>query len=655
LASGGIVFNIVRFGGEFELDVGAYELRRAGQPLKLARIPMELLLLLVDQPGQLVTREQIVERVWGKNVFLDTDNGINAVIRRIRQVLEDDPEQPRFIQTVVGRGYRFIADVDEIIAPSPSISVRDPQAPENSLDQRDQLKAISEKDPQPQGSQSKTGILETGDSMLGRSGRMIVFGTLIVLLVIAAMIPGLWSSRNRARLESIAVLPFVNTTGDPDIEYLSDGITEGIINELSQLPRMQVIARSTVFHYKGHDADPKRVGRELGVPAVLTGTMVRHGDEVRVQAELVDVSNGSELWGEHYNRKVSDLAGVQQEIVRDVFDRLKVQVSSEERDKLRRRTTESWEAYDLYLRGRYQWNKFSPDSLHKAIAYFEQAIDKDPTYALAYAGLADAYHELSYSSPPGEVMPKARAAANKALELDDSVAEAHAALGWVKWQYEWDWAGAEKEFQRSIQLSPNYAIAHGMYALYLDSMSRVDEARAQHKRAQELEPLSLIISTNAGEAFYQMRQYDQAIEQFRKTLELDEKFAPAREGLAAAFERKGMRSEAIAEWQKSFLADGDPGTAMAIGQAYSISGYEGAIRTWLEHLTTPSDHAYVSPFLVATLYARLGARHEALAWLAKATEDRSSDLVFLKVEPEWDDLRSDPRYLEATQKIGFSR
>jgi TolB-like protein/DNA-binding winged helix-turn-helix (wHTH) protein/Tfp pilus assembly protein PilF len=640
-----------RFGEEFELDLGAYELRKAGRQLRLARIPMELLLLLLEQPGQLVTREQIAERIWGKDVFLDVDNGINAVVRRIRQVLEDDPEQPRFIQTVVGRGYRFVATIQEF--PSSPALLTTLDAEESEINQCDQYSADGLADLERTSDSASAEMVTTGVPLLSRSRWIFVVSVVTVVLVATTVFAGRWLGRNRGPIDSIAVLPFVNTTGDPEVEYLSDGITEGIICGLSQLPQMRVMARSTVFHYKGPNVDPRRVGHDLSVRAVLTGTLARHGDDLRVQTELVDVGNGSVLWSEQYDRKISDLPAVQQEVVRDVSDKLKLRFSGESTSKLRKRATESWEAYDLYLRGRYQWNKFSDASLQQAIVYFQQAIDKDPNFALAYAGLADAYHELSYSRPPREVMPKARAAAMKALELDDSVAEAHAALGWVKWQYDWDWTGAEKEFQRSIELSPNYAIGHGMYALYLDSMSRVDEGMAQHKRARELEPLSLIINTNAGEALYDTRQYDQAIEQYRKTLEIAPSFAPVHDDLAEVFERKGMYREAVAEWQVSLIANGELRLATAMGQAYTKSGYEGALHTWLDDITNPAIHTYACPLLVASTYARLGEVDRAFEWLAKAYQERASDLVFLRVQPAFDNLRSDPRYAELERTIGF--
>jgi TolB-like protein/DNA-binding winged helix-turn-helix (wHTH) protein/Tfp pilus assembly protein PilF len=647
-----VTSNLVRFGGEFELDRGAFELRKAGRRRKLARIPMELLLLLLERPGQLVTREQIAERLWGKDVFLDIDNGINAVVRRIRQVLEDDAEEPRFIETVVGRGYRFVAPVQEVAPPPGPVLPDVPPAQtethaSSSLHHQDAVDVPASPSP-------SVGMQSSAVTIRGRSRWMVLAGAAAFVLAILALFAGRWFGGSTGHVDSIAVLPFVNAGGDPDVEYLSDGMTEDIIRGLSQLPQMRVMARSTVFHYKGRDIDPRRVGHDLAVRAVLTGTLARHGDDLRIQSELMDVSNGSVLWSEQYDRRISDTAAVQQEVVRDISEKLQLRSSAEVTKKLRQRNTESWEAYDLYLRGRYQWNKFTDESLQKAIGYFQQAIDKDPNYALAYAGLADSYHELAYTRPPREVMPKAAAAAGKALQLDDSVAEAHAALGWVKWQYDWDWNGAEKEFKRSIELSPDYAIAHGMYALYLDSMSRVDEAMAQHKRARELEPLSLIININMGEALYETRRYDQAIEQYRKTLEIDSNFALAHDDLADVFHSKGMYREAVAEWQKSLIARGDSGTAAAIGQAYSKAGYKGACQTILTYLTSPPNHSYSSPLSVAKIYAQLGETDRAFEWLAKAYQDRSSDLVFFQVQPAFDNLRADPRYAELERTIGFS-
>jgi TolB-like protein/tRNA A-37 threonylcarbamoyl transferase component Bud32/Tfp pilus assembly protein PilF len=478
-----------------------------------------------------------------------------------------------------------------------------------------------------------------------------------VAFLAGALIAGskFYLGRHGDMVDSVAVLPFVNTNGNPDEEYLCDGITEGVIHSLSQLPQLRVMSRSTVFRYKGHGSDPQSVGRDLNVRAVLVGTLVHHGDSIHLESELVDAANGSEIWGTQYDRKLSDISTVQQEIVRDISQRLKLRLSPEDRNKLSKQNTESWEAYNLYLKGLYYWNKFSEDGMEKAVGYFQQAIDKDPTYALAYAGLAHAFHELSYANPPREMMPKSKAAAVKALQLDESVAEAHAALGWVKWRYDWDWTGAEREFRRALELDPNSEMAHAQYALYLDSMQRADEATAEHNRTIALDPLSLIDNTNVGDGLYGTRQYDKAIDQYQKTLELDANFSLARWNLANAYDRKGMYKEAVAEWQKAFLTDGDTRSAALIGQAYSRSGYKGALQAWLDDLTNQSTHHYVSAYSIATMYARLGEKDRAFESLEKAYRDRSAELVDFRVEPVFDFLRSDSRYGDLVGRIGPER
>jgi serine/threonine protein kinase len=498
------------------------------------------------------------------------------------------------------------------------------------------------------------GVTTTAPSLQGTTwfNRKTVVAIVVTVFLAGALIAGgkFYLGRHGYLFDSIAVLPFVNTNGNPDEEYLCDGITEGVIHSLSQLPQLRVMSRSTVFRYKGRGSDPQRVGRDLNVKAVLVGTLVHHGDSIRLESELVDATNGSEIWGTQYDRKLSDISTVQQEIVRDISEKLKLRLSSEDRNKLSTQKTESWEAYNLYLKGNYYWEKFTDDGMEKAVEYFQQAIEKDPTYALAYAGLAHAFHELSYSNPPREMMPKSKSAAMKALQLDDSVAEAHAALGWVKWRYDWDWTGAEREFQRAIELDP---MAHAQYALYLDSMQRLDEATASHNRAVALDPLSLINNANLGDEFYGIRQYDKAIDQYQKTLELDANFSLARWGLGGAYDRKGMYKEAVAEWQKAFLSDGDTRSAALIGQAYSRSGYKGVLRAWLDDLTIQSTHRYVSAYSIATMYARLGEKDRAFESLEKAYRDRSAELVDLKVEPVFDFLHSDPRYADLLRRMGL--
>jgi eukaryotic-like serine/threonine-protein kinase len=484
--------------------------------------------------------------------------------------------------------------------------------------------------------------------------KTVLVAIVIAGLIAAAVIAGVKFYPARSNIHSMAVLPFVNTSGNPDAEYLCDGITEGLIHSLSQVPNLRVMSRSAVFRYKAHDNDAQGAGRDLKVGAVLVGTLVQHGDGIHLESELVDSSNGSEIWGAQYDRKLSDISAIQQEIVQDISSKLKLRLTPEDKTKIAKHGTENWEAYDLYLKGRYYWNKFTDADLKTAADYFKQAIAKDPNYALAYAGLADAYHELASTNPPREMMPLAKAAALKALQLDDSVADAHAALGWIKWKYNWDFPGAEREFLRSIELGREGTQGIGMYADFLDGMGRADEAEAQHRRAIEADPLDLIDNSNVGDGFYYERKYDRAIEQYQKTLALDANFSTARYGLAYAYDRKGMYKEAISEYQKGLADEGDARTAALIGDTYARSGYKGTLRVWVNDSIRRSSHEYVSPFGVALLYAILGEKDATLDWLERAYQDRSVDLVTLNVDPVFDFLHSDPRYQDLLRRIGLA-
>jgi eukaryotic-like serine/threonine-protein kinase len=477
----------------------------------------------------------------------------------------------------------------------------------------------------------------------------------IVLLGAALIVGGKYYWSGSANLvNSVAVLPFVNTNGNPDEEYLCDGITEGLIHSLSQLPQLRVMSRSTVFRYKGKVDDPQTVGRDLKVGAVLVGTLVHHGDSIHLQSELVDARDGSEIWGTQYDRPISDTSAVQQEIVRDISEKLKLRLSPEDQKKLATHKAENWEAYNLYLKGRYHWEKFTDDDTRKAVEYFQQAIEKDPTYALAYAGLADAFHELAYTSPPSEMMPRSKAASTKALQLDNSVGDAHAALGWVLWRYDWNFPEAEKEFRRAIELDPNPGSnGRGMYPLFLYSMKRFDQGVAEHKQAIDLDPLSLIGNTNIADGLYYAHQYDQAIEQYQRTLELDPNFSLAHSGLANTYDRKGMYKESIAEWQKALVLFGDTRTADLIGKAYSVSGYKGALQACLDELIRQSTQHYVAPLDIATLYARLGERDHALEWLEKGYQARDAGMVDIATEPTFDFLHSDRRFTDLLRRVGL--
>jgi serine/threonine-protein kinase len=471
------------------------------------------------------------------------------------------------------------------------------------------------------------------------------------LLLAAVALGYLYFMRsNRPAIDSIAVLPLVNANNDPNTDYLSDGITESLINSLSQIPELRVMARSTAFRYKGKELDPQKIGRELGVSAVLTGRVLQRDDTLTIQVDLVDTSDGSQLWGEQYNRKISDILVVQQSIAREVSEKLRLKLSGEQKEQVAKRYTDSTEAYELYLRGRYQWNRRTPDALMKGIDYFQQAIKTDPNYALAYAGLADSYNVLSTNTvrPPKEAFPKAKEAAERALALDDTLAEAHTSLAFIKTVYEWDWPGAEKEFKRAIELNPNYSNAHYWYGFaHLLSMGRVDEANAEIKRALGLDPFSLIINTNLGRTYLIARQYDRAIEQYRKTLEMDPGFPRAHERLQEAYEQKGMYPEAIADLERV-----NPQSGARLRAAFEKSGVTGYWQTRIE-FDKEATQTYVSPYFTAVKYASLGDKDGAFESLEKAYQERDTWLVHLKVDPMLDALRSDPRYTNLLTRINL--
>jgi serine/threonine protein kinase/Tfp pilus assembly protein PilF len=467
--------------------------------------------------------------------------------------------------------------------------------------------------------------------------------------------------RTRKAIDSLAILPLVNASGDPNAEYLSDGITESIINNLSQISKLRVMARSTVFRYKGREVDPQTVGRELGVRAVLTGRALQLGDRIVIGTELVDASDGSQLWGEQYRRNVLDIFAVQEEISREISAKLRLKLNGAEKKRLTKRYTENTEAYQFYLKGRYYENKWLNEAaLRKAIECFQQAIERDPTYALAYAGLADCYIRLGTFNviPSKEGFAKARAAALKALEIDDALAEAHTSLARIKSSFDWDWPTAEEEFKRAIELNANYATAHHLYGRHLMIMGRFDEAATEIRRASDLDPLSLFINADLSAPLFFRRQYDGAIESLRKTLEMDSNFAMAHGRLGLAYEYKGMYEEAIREYMRMIELSGssadNPSYLATLAVLYAESGRGDRARDILNRLKERSQGENVSPSHIAEIHGALGEEDQAFEWLEMAYELRSSDLRFLKVAQCWDGLRSDPRFADLLRRIGFA-
>ena len=460
-------------------------------------------------------------------------------------------------------------------------------------------------------------------------------------------------SRRSKSIDSIAVLPFQNVGNDPETEYLSEGITEGIINRLSQLPKLKVMARSTVFRYKNREGDAQAVGRELRVRAVVTGRLQHVGGRLVINVELVDAFDGAQLWGERYNRELADLMQLQDEMSREVAEKLRLKLTGAEKKRLRKRSTESTAAYQLYLRGRHQWNKRNEESLHKSIAFFNEAIDADPSFASAYAGMADSYITLGTNIPlpPREAMPRAKAAARRSVELDPTLAEAWASLAAVKWWYDWDWEGAEADYHRAISLNPNYAAVHDGFGMLLCARGRYDEARERFANAASLDPLSLIVSVHAGWPYYFARQYDAAIAQFEKALELDEHFVPAHGWRGMALGQLGRHEEALRAFERGLSVDRVPILMAMLGHAHALAGHRAEAGQALAALTAESQSRYISPYDLAVIHAALGDTQRAIAALHEALDDHSAWMVFLNIDPRLDPMRALPAFEELAQSL----
>jgi TolB-like protein/DNA-binding winged helix-turn-helix (wHTH) protein/Flp pilus assembly protein TadD len=660
----------IRFGGDYELDVRAYELRRCGRAIRLERIPMEVLLLLAEKNGQLVNREQIAERIWGKEVFLDTDNSINGAIRKLRQALHDDPEKPRIIQTVTGKGYRFIADVVEhdVVVPRPS----EREAVEGHAGD---IARLSERDA---GDVSRSAFLvtesagpeekpeakgEVDTKLRSRRGPLLLG---LALALVAGLAIYLEWSRARSgpaagRL-TLAVLPFENLTGDPAQEYFSDGLTEEMISRLGNLEpeRLAVIARTSVMHYKNTQAPLDQIGRDLRVDYLLEGSVRREANRVRISAQLIQMSDRTHLWARQYDRELSSLLAVQEEIAQAVANEIDLTLTPGNRINGRPTplSPEALEAYDLYLKGRYFWNKRSPEGFQQAVEHFHRAVEKDPTYARAYAGLADSYALMSsydFGSPE-ELIPKARSAALRALELDDRLAEAHTSLALVDENYDWDWGAAEKEFRRAIQLNPNYATAHQWYAELLSFQGRFEKALAESERARQLDPLSLIIATDHGTILYFARQYDRSIEQFRAVIERDPTFLKAN-AVVGAYEQKGMFPEALSQIDHWRRVSDEPWIWAQQACVYGRLGRRAEARREVAKLEELARQRPSDPMpMLAVAYVGVNEKEKALAWLEnKVLRERSNYMLTLRVEPVWDPLREDPRFQELVRRAGLAK
>ena len=659
----------IKFGPDFELDPALYELRRSGRVLKLERIPMEILLLLASEKGAIVTREEIADRVWGKGVWLDVDNSINGAIRKIRQVLKDDPEQPRFVQTVTGRGYRFIAPVAEDgqkpARGDEAEKIPRTDAPRAALAATVQATAESEaKDAYTLPEEMPSPILAEAASRPWRRWWLLFA---LAAGLIAAVSALLWF-RLAARHEvphgrvMLAVLPFQNLTGDPSQEYFSDGFTEEMITQLGSLDpqHLAVIARTSVMYYKnGRTPKLDQIARELGVQYVLEGSVRRDANNVRITAELVQVRDQTHVWAKEYDREPKDLLAIQSEIAKEIADEIQLTLGDRKPVTATARTAlsaQEYEAYDLYLKGRYLWSKRTAEGLNGAVYWFKQAIATDPSYARAYAGLADSYTIMSSYGfvPANEYMPQARTAALKALQLDDSLAEAHTSLALIAQNYDWDWQTAEKEYRRAIQLNANYATAHHWYAEFLAYQGRFDEALAESERARELDPLSLIIAADNGAIYYFSRQYDRAIARFQGVLDVDPSFGRAHL-IIAAYVQEGRFKEAEASLDRWRRLDEGP---WILAYEVYVSGRAGdstKAQYVLKQLEKANRNSRLDPAqFLGVAYAGLNDNEKWLAWLQEAYRKHTNIPTGFKVDPLYDPLRGDPRFQDLLHRVGFA-
>src|SRR5437016_5044500 len=646
--------NSLRFGA-YEFDLRAGELRKLGMRIELQEQPCQMLAILLEHRGEMVTREELQSRLWPRNTFVDFDHSLNTAVMRLREALSDSSENPRFIETLPRRGYRFVAPVEEKSAPliesHPPQTARLGASPTANPNENPALSLASPEFP-------ATAAKKSDRVLRPRLFSLTIF---LIVIVLAASFGFRYLPRPsvavapQGRMTSLVVLPFENLSADKDQAYFADGMTDELIAHLAKIRSLRVISRTSSMEYKGTHKALSQIARDLNVDSVVEGTVLRSGDRVRITAELVQVATDRHLWAETYESQLGDILTLQSHVASAIVNEIRVKLTPEDQVRLATTRPVSTQSYEHYLKGRYYWNKRSQEGLTKAIDYFQLAIEKDPNYALAYAGLADCYSIIGSAIvgtvPASGVAPQARAAALKSLELDDTLAEAHTSLATVRFNYDWDWSAAASGFRRAVELNPSYATAYQRNSLYLMSMGRTSESIAEMNRAHDRDPLSISMNFSLGWRLYMAREYDQAIEQLRNTIDMDPAFVLPHLVLGQAYEQKKAYDQAIAELRRATeLSLGSPPVLAALARTLAVSGRITEARNLLEQLQL-SKRQYVSPFYVAIVYAGLGENERALDWLEKAYADHSNAIVFLKVDPQLDTLRSYPRFHELQRKL----
>jgi TolB-like protein/DNA-binding winged helix-turn-helix (wHTH) protein/Tfp pilus assembly protein PilF len=637
--------SVVRF-GTYEVSLQSGEVRKAGLRIRVQQQPMKLLEILLEHPGEVVSREELRGRVWTNERFGDFDQALNIAIAKLRTALDDSAENPRFIETLPKRGYRFIADVS-VVDTDPR-----PKKPGSSAGDLPGSQEEKIEDGHEAQGAGVTSVPVATKRQQWQTRRVIFALALVLSLPILAV----WLIRSRGRgptgIRSVAVLPLDNLSGDASQGYFADGMTDELITDLAQISALRVISRTSVMVYKGARKPLPQIARELGVDAVVEGTVLRSGDQVRITAQLIEAATDKHLWSQSYEGELGNTLALQNKVAAAIADQIRINLTPQEQAALKNVKVVNPEAYESYLKGRYFWNKRTADSLKVALAYFNQAIEEDPKYAQAYSGLADTYVLLGdweYGVlTPNEAFPKAKAAAIKALELDNTLSDAHTSLASLG-MFDWDWESAGEEFRRAIELNPGYATAHQWYAWHLNLLGRKSEAIAEMRRAESLDPLSLIISADMADVLFAVRQYDESIQQSRKTLQLDPNFAVAHFELGQAYAQKGLYSEAIAELQRAIALSGGGTTSTSnLAYVYAISTRRNEATKILDDLKTrPTRNASE----IALMYVGLGEKDEAMKWLEKAYDEHFNPSIL--VRPAFDPLRSDPRFQNLVHRIGL--
>jgi TolB-like protein/Flp pilus assembly protein TadD len=563
----------VRFGA-FELDFRASELRKQGAKVKLQEQPFQILQVLLQRPGEIVTREELQQKIWPSDTFVDFDHGLYNAIKRLREALGDSAETPRFVETLSRRGYRFVGKIE--------------------------------------------------------------------------------CDASRAR--SLAVLPLENLSRDPEQEYFAEGMTEALITTLAKIGDLRVVSRTSIMLYKGVRKPLREIARELEVDAIVEGTVLRAGDRVRITAQLIDAAKESHLWAESYERDLRDVLALQSELARAIAREIRIKLTPVDQARFAEARPVDPDAYEAYLKGRYHWNKRSGEGLKKGVQWFQQAIAKDPTYASAHMGLADCLSVLGWGGfvAPDEGCGSASSLLLRALEMDRGSGEAHASLGFATMLYDYDFANAEREFERSIELSPRYATAHQWFGLYLALMARFEEAYTELMRAVRLDPQSLMIRVTLGFVCWCWRRYDQAIEHFERALEIDPNFIWAHGDMGFTYVEQLKYDDAIAAGRKAVeLSQGAPTFIALLGDEYAVAGRLAEARETLEQLQELSKQRYVTPYVVARIHAAMGETDEALHWLESAYRERAAFMVVLKIDPRFDNMRSNPRFDDLLRRMNF--